>query len=261
MLRLKRGLGAFLCQHTKPILGDADPRDIENGAVPESDMPDKTSNDVKPLKIIIIGAGIGGLALAQLLMSAPGTQVTCYERTDGIDDPLIGFCVMLTGSTLAMLKRKLTKEAWAYLALSIGEVPEGGEKVEFFKGNGEKMFVWDSDPMKDQFAVSRWQLREALLHQAKPVLRVCHAFERYEPLPTGGVKVYFSNGTTDECDLIVGADGSDSNVKKQLMPNAAIKDLGMAVIYFKIPLTEESMKLLVSPMRSMVTLLCFRLFT
>ncbi|KFZ24329.1 hypothetical protein V502_01191 [Pseudogymnoascus sp. VKM F-4520 (FW-2644)] len=254
MLRLKRGLGAFLSQHTKPILGGADSRDIENGAVPKSDMPDRTSNDVKPLKIIIIGAGIGGLALAQLLMSAPETQVTCYERTDGVDDPLIGFCVMLTGSTLAMLKRKLTKEAWAYLALSIGEAPEGGEKVEFFKGNGDKMFVWDSDPMKDQFAVSRWQLREALLHQAKPVLRVCHAFERYEPLPNGGVRVYFSNGTTDECDLIVGADGSDSNVKKQLMPNAGIKDLGMAVIYFKIPLTEESMRLLVSPMRSMNSL-------
>lgn len=256
MLRLKRGLGALCSQHTKPISDHADPRDIEtNGAVTESDIPDRTSNDVKPLKVIIIGAGIGGLALTQLLMSATGTQVTCYERSDGVDDPLIGFCVMLTGSTLEMLKRKLTKETWAHLASSIGEAPEGGEKVEFFKGNGDKMFVWDSDPMKDQFAVSRWQLREALLYQAKPVLRVCHAFTRYELLPKGGVRVYFSNGTTDECDLIVGADGSDSNVKKQLIPDGTIKDLGMAVIYFKIPLTEESMKLLGSPIRSMVNLL------
>ncbi|OBU00795.1 hypothetical protein VE01_01138 [Pseudogymnoascus verrucosus] len=214
-------------------------------------MPDRTSNDVKPLKIIIIGAGIGGLALAQLLMSAPGTHVTCYERNDGVNDHHIGYCVMLTGSTLAMLKRKLTREVWAHLALSIGEAPEGGEKVEFFKGNGDKMFVWDSDPMKDQFAVSRWQLNEALLHQAKPILRVRHAFERYELLPKGGVRVYFSNGTADDCDLVVGADGSDSNVKKQFMPNAGIKDVGMAVIYFKIPLTEESMRLLGSPIRSM----------
>ncbi|OAF60374.1 hypothetical protein VC83_03470 [Pseudogymnoascus destructans] len=213
-------------------------------------MPDRTSNDVKPLKIIIIGADIGGLALAQLLMSAPGTHVTCYERSDGVNDH-IGYCVMLTGSTLAMLKRKLTKEVWAHLALSIGEAPEGGEKVEFFKGNGDKMFVWDSNPMKDQFAVSRWQLKEALLHQAKPILRVRHAFERYELLPKGGVRVYFSNGTADDCDLIVGADGSDSNVKKQFMPNAGIKDVGMAIIYFKIPLTEESMGLLGSPVRSM----------
>ncbi|KFZ25167.1 hypothetical protein V502_00354 [Pseudogymnoascus sp. VKM F-4520 (FW-2644)] len=187
-------------------------------------MPDRTSNDVKPLKVIIIGASIGGLALTQLLMSAPGIHVTCYERSDGVDDRLIGFRVMLSGSTLAMLERKLSKEAWAHLALGIGEAPEGGEKIEFFKGNGDKMFVWDSDPMKDQFAVSTWQLRQALLHRAEPVLRVCHAFERYEPLPKGGARVYFTNGTTDECDLVVGADGWDSNVRKQLIPNAAIKD-------------------------------------
>ncbi|KFZ16714.1 hypothetical protein V501_02093, partial [Pseudogymnoascus sp. VKM F-4519 (FW-2642)] len=252
MLPLQKGLEAFLDQHTKPTPDHADPRDIEtNGAGPKSDMPDRTSNDVKPLKVIIIGAGIGGLALAQLLMSAPGIHATCYERSDGVDDRLIGFRVMLSGSTLAMLKRKLSKEVWAHLALGIGETPEGGEKIEFFKGNGDKMFVWDSDPMKDQFAVSRWQLRQALLHQAEPVLRVCHAFERYVPLPKGGARVYFTNRTTDECDLVVGADGWDSNVRKQLIPNAAIKDVGMAVIYFKIPLTEESMRLLGSPIRSM----------
>ncbi|KFY53195.1 hypothetical protein V497_08391, partial [Pseudogymnoascus sp. VKM F-4516 (FW-969)] len=158
---------------------------------------------------------------------------------------------MLSGSTLAMLKRKLSEEAWARLALGIGEAPEGGEKIEFFTGNGDKMFVWDSDPMKDQFAVSSWQLRQALLHQAEPVLRVCHAFERYVQLPKGGARVYFTNGSTDECDVVVGADGWDSDVRKQLIPNAAIKDVGMAIIYFKIPLTEESRRLLGSPIRSM----------
>jgi len=30
---------------------------------------------------------------------------------------------------------------WVHLALSIGEQPEGGEKVEFFKGNGDKMLT------------------------------------------------------------------------------------------------------------------------
>lgn len=235
-------------------------RDIEtNGTGPKSDIPDRASNNLKPLKVIIIGAGIGGLALAQLLMSAPGIHVTCYERSDGVDDGLVGFRVMLSGSTLAMLKCKLTKDVWAHLALGIGEVPEGGEKIEFFKGNGDKMFIWESDPTKDQYAVSRWHLRQALLHQAEPVLRVRHALERYELLPTGGVTAYFSNGTTDECDLLVGADGWNSMVKKQLIPNASMKDVGMAVIYFKIPLTKESMRLLGNPIRSMVNPLCYSL--
>ncbi|KFY98650.1 hypothetical protein V500_01589 [Pseudogymnoascus sp. VKM F-4518 (FW-2643)] len=111
MLPLQKGLEAFLDQHTKPIPNYVDPRDIETtGVGPKSDMLNRTSNDVKPLKIIIIGASIGGLALAQLLMSALGIHATCYERSDGVDDRLIGFCVMLSGSTLAMLKRKLSKE-------------------------------------------------------------------------------------------------------------------------------------------------------
>jgi len=142
MLPLQKGLEAILDQHKEPSPDHADPRRTEiTDAYSESDMPGRTSNDVDPLKVIVIGASIGGLTLAQLLMSAPGIRVTCYERGASLDDRLIGFRVMLSGSTLTMLKRKLWNEVWAHLALSIGKQPEGGEKVEFFKGNGDKMFT------------------------------------------------------------------------------------------------------------------------
>ncbi|KAL5353459.1 hypothetical protein ACLOAV_001496 [Pseudogymnoascus australis] len=174
-------------------------------------MSGSTSNVVDPLRVIIIGAGIGGLALAQMLTSAQNIQVTLYERNSVRDDGIAGFRVMLSGSTLSMLKRKLSR----------------GEKIEFLKGNGDKLFTWDSDPTKDQFSVSRFQLREALLSQTKPYLKLGIAFENYELLPNGGARVHFSDGTTNECDLLVGADGVHSMVKKQLIPSATIKDLGI----------------------------------
>ncbi|ELR06460.1 hypothetical protein GMDG_07985 [Pseudogymnoascus destructans 20631-21] len=216
-------------------------------------MPCTTSNDVDSLKVIIIGAGIGGLALAQILHSAPGIRLACYERYRAIDDRVVGFRVMLSGSTLSMLKRKLKSDIWADLAFGIGEQPEGGEKIEFFKANGNKMLTWDSDPTKDQFSVSRWHLREALVKQA-PFVRTGICFERYEVLPKGRVRAFFADGSTDECDLLVGADGTNSNVRKQLINHATIEDLGVAVIYFKVPLTERSLKLSGSPGRSMVKL-------
>ncbi|OBT57513.1 hypothetical protein VE04_01598 [Pseudogymnoascus sp. 24MN13] len=151
-------------------------------------MSGSTSKVVDPLKVIIIGAGIGGLALAQMLISDPKIQVTLYERNFSIDDGVVGFRVMLSGSTLLMLKRKLSSEVWASLALGIGVQPEGGEKIEFLKGNGDKLFTWDSDPIKDQFSVSRLQLREALLRQTKPFLKLGIAFENYELLPNGGAR-------------------------------------------------------------------------
>lgn len=218
-------------------------------------MTENMPNAADPLKVIIIGAGIGGLALAQVLMLAPAIQVTCYERNISSDDGVVGFRVMLSASTMAVLKRNVCSEVWAHLALGIGVQPEGGERVEFFKGSGDRLFIWDSDPTKDEFSVSRWQLREALLHKAKAFLRLGIAFERYELLPKGGARVFLSDGTTNECDILVGADGVHSTVKKQLLPHATITDLGMVVIYFKVPLTEASLSLLAATSRSMVRLL------
>ncbi|KFY06965.1 hypothetical protein V492_07570 [Pseudogymnoascus sp. VKM F-4246] len=221
--------GIFLHNLRYDTVMSQDKKSVSSQKGRVSDMPERTSRVVDPLKVIIIGAGIGGLALTQMLLSAPKIQVTCYERNSGFDNGVSGFRVMLSGSTLSTLKRKLISEVWASLALGIGEQPEGGEKIEFLKGNGDKLFTWDSDPTKDQFSVSRFQLREALLRQTKPFLKLGIAFENYELLPNGQARVHFSDGTTNECDLLVGADGVHSMVKNQLIPYATIKDLGMEV--------------------------------
>lgn len=110
MLPVQKDLGNFLSLDRKPVSPQA-------GRV--SDMSGSTSKVVDPLKVIIIGAGIGDLALAQMLISAPTIQVICYERNSSIDDGVVGFRVMLSGSTLSMLKRKLSSEVWASLALGI----------------------------------------------------------------------------------------------------------------------------------------------
>ncbi|KFX99556.1 hypothetical protein O988_03791 [Pseudogymnoascus sp. VKM F-3808] len=231
--------------------------DTDHQYNPKSDIPSKTTDGVEMFKVIIMGTSIGGLALAQLLMSVPGILVTYYESGASVGDRLIESHVMLSGSTLKMLRHKLRNEVWAHLALGIGRQPEGGGKVAFFKENGDKMLTWESYPTKDQFPVSSWQLRKALVHQIECIIKVGNTFERYELLPKRRARVYFSDETTDECDLLVGADGWNSTVRKQLIPHSTAKNLEIAIIHCKVPLTPKSLGLLGSPGRSVNSLIPF----
>lgn len=104
----------------------------------------------------------------------PGFSRRRSQRTgkDSHQSTYVGFRVMLSGSTMAMLKREVCSEVWAHLALGISVQPGGGERVEFFKGSGYRLFIWNSDPLKDEFSVSRWQLKEALLHKTNTFIRL-----------------------------------------------------------------------------------------
>jgi 2-polyprenyl-6-methoxyphenol hydroxylase-like FAD-dependent oxidoreductase len=79
-------------------------------------------------------------------------------------------------------------------------------------------------------------------------------FEYYEELPDGTVRVFFTDGTTDECDLLVGADGFNSRIKKQMLPYVTQETKDMAVIYFKVPLTQHTMHLMETAGSVMVSL-------
>ena len=62
--------------------------------------------------------------------------------------------------------------------------------------------------------------------------------------PDGRVTAFFTNGATATCDLLVGADGTKSKVRKQLLPEAKLEDTGIRAIGGKIPITPTTRSLL-----------------
>ncbi len=54
------------------------------------------------------------------------------------------------------------------------------------------------------------------------------------------VRVLFADGTTTEADLLVGADGTHSRLRRQLLPQAEVVELGLTQIYGRTPLTSQA---------------------
>jgi len=84
------------------------------------------------LRVAVIGAGLSGLALGQLLQDAPNVQVTVYERNLG-PDSLSGYRIMVSHFVLRRLHASLPKDIWRKIALSVGISPKEGHELMFMK--------------------------------------------------------------------------------------------------------------------------------
>ena len=77
-------------------------------------------------------------------------------------------------------------------------------------------------------------MREILLHGLDGIVHFDKTFERFEQMDGGQVCAYFADGTSAIGDLLIGADGSNSVVRKLIVPDAELAGTGW-VIYGKTP--------------------------
>ncbi|KAF5535778.1 monooxygenase FAD-binding protein [Fusarium napiforme] len=226
-----------------------------------------TDQKPKPIRVAIIGAGPGGLVLAQILRQDPRFSVTVYER--GVRDgsgtsSLVGFRILVSPSILDDLRSQLPASVATLIDDAIGVSQAQGNRVAFMDEKCGLICRLDVQQSRDMCSVSRWKLREALLHGAEEIVKFGKQFSSYEQL--GGesgdvkVKVHFADGDEIECDVLVGADGAGSKVRKLLLPNSQRSASGLTVVYFKAPFTPETEAMIpwksgcvaMTPRRSMV---------
>ncbi|KPM45183.1 hypothetical protein AK830_g1404 [Neonectria ditissima] len=219
----------------------------------------------KPLRVAIIGGGPGGLVLAQILHQDARFRVTVYERgtRDGSDSSsLVGFRILVPPSILDNLRDKLPASVSALIDGAIGVPQSQGNRVALMDEKCGIICRMDVQQSRDMCSISRWKLREALLHGAEEFAEFGKVFSSYEePADKDkGVKVRFTDGDEIECDILVGADGAGSKVRKQLLPDSTRSASGLTVIYLKAPFTPETEAMLpwnsgcvaIAPRQSMV---------
>lgn len=96
--------------------------------------------------------------------------------------------------------------------------------------------VWPADQLT---AVDRNTFRQGLLTGLEDVVHFGHTVSGYQVTGSGRVRVEFAEGGGGEGDLLVGADGVGSAIRRQLLPAAGPRDFGLRCLYGRMPLTDS----------------------
>src|SRR5262249_5604352 len=189
--------------------------------------------------VIIIGGGIGGLCLSQGLREA-GVSVALYEKGARRADPhwLQGYQIHINPSGARALQECLPPAVWVTL-LANACVPNAGFQV-LTEQMKEIAFV-EPEIMDgtSHVPIVRATLREVLLEGLDDAINFGKEFICYERTPNGKVAAFFADGTTGVGDLLVGADGTGSNVRKQYLPHAQIVDTRIVGAACRLPISRD----------------------
>ncbi|KAH7191817.1 uncharacterized protein B0J16DRAFT_315526 [Fusarium flagelliforme] len=178
-----------------------------------------------PLKVIIIGGGLAGACLANgLLNNSDSISVTVYER-DPQGSSRGGYQIRLGAHALTGFKACLTKEQYAQLLPLFGK--SGGVVSSapcIFSPSDLKVLIdLSKAPLYEKSApIARTRLRDFLQKplQENGAIVYGKKYTKYEILEgkvgQSSVRVHFDDGTWEDCDLLVSAEGSGSWTNKQI---------------------------------------------
>lgn len=174
------------------------------------------------LSTLIVGGGIGGLSAAREL-SLRGLTVTVLERAPQLDP--VGAGIIMNPNAMRVLERNgladaLRRDAWPYL------------KRETCDQRGRVLAVRDYRPLYDSgklatgALVHRAHLLEVLFSSLPPgTVRFGVTPTKLDILPDR-VRVETDRGERFDADLVIGADGIHSQVRRQMFGEVAPRYMG-----------------------------------
>jgi 2-polyprenyl-6-methoxyphenol hydroxylase-like FAD-dependent oxidoreductase len=192
-----------------------------------------------PLKVLICGGGCAGPALAYWLARS-GHHITIVERFPAlratgaqIDLRAQGIEVIRRMGLLDTIRSKVVDEEGISFVDS-----QNRTKATILankSGKGAQSFT-------SEYEIMRGDLVRILYDATKDNVEyifgiTVERFEQYEDR----VKVHFSDGRTDTFDLLVGADGQGSRIRKAILPPDSpepYRRLGVYMAYWFVPRTE-----------------------
>jgi len=195
-------------------------------------LPDNVSEE-NPLRVIIAGAGVGGLALANSLSEIPHVDVKVVERTD--EFKRFGGPIQLASNALQIVKQ-MDESVFDKV---MEKFTFTGDKMNGIKDGIRNEWYAKFDlggPAKDRGmpytgVIERPDLQDIYLDSIpKGVVSNGDGVATYEENSDGSVSVILGSGKRIEGDVLIGADGIWSAVRAK-MREEPMRGEGSGVAY------------------------------
>ena len=184
--------------------------------------------------MVVVGAGIGGMGAALALRSR-GVDVAVFERTP--EPRSLGGGLFVWSNGMHVLGQ-------LGLADSVARLGEPIEQFQFVTSRGRRLGGLAFGEITARLGnpticLIRAELVETLVAAVPDEVlhfgEECTAFEQDE----SGVVVRFASGREEHCDVLVGADGRDSLIRRQLIGAPQDRYLGISTWRSVIPFEHE----------------------
>ncbi|KAJ5082294.1 FAD/NAD(P)-binding domain-containing protein [Penicillium argentinense] len=192
-----------------------------------------------PLKVLICGGGCAGPALAYWL-ARTGHHVTIVERFPALR--ATGAQIDLRGQGIEVVRRMGLDDT-----IRRSLVDEAGVSFVDFNGNVKATVMANktgkgTQSLTSEYEIMRGDLVRILFQATKDNAK--YIFGKtvdHFTQDDNSVTAYFSDGSSDTYDLLVGADGQGSRIRKAILPPDApdpYRRLGIHMAYWSIPREE-----------------------
>lgn len=189
-------------------------------------------------RILIAGGGVGGLALAQALRQG-GLEVAVYEQDPTPATRNQGYRIHIDANGNEALRACLPAETLDLVRRTSGQ---NDDVMAAYTDQLHEVMkqTFPGIPDDEITCVDRNTFRRGLLTGLGDTVRFGRTVAGYRPAGSGRVVVEFADGGSEEGDLLVGADGVGSPVRRQLLPHAVVRDLGVRCVYGRMTINDAT---------------------
>ncbi|KAL1849736.1 hypothetical protein Plec18170_007257 [Paecilomyces lecythidis] len=169
-----------------------------------------------PIRIAISGGGLAGAALIQALLPYPHLHVHIFESATAFKEA--GMAIGVARNALSALE--LIGPEAAQCLERAGAVPMRGVRFMLAQGNdaGSMIDETKDDGQRLTSIVHRAAfLKELLANVPEERMHASKKLDKFDRNSDGSLTLHFTDGTTHECDILIGADGIRSTVRKLIL--------------------------------------------